>query len=338
MKIAISNRRSIIFKEIPRAFLKDNYIANTDLYVQEFDIFVNRKRRRIVTYKLRTMEGLGLREAHRDLAEMLEQVVVFRPCSYAYQKGKGTIDCISRHMNSEVFLKADIHAFFNSIDYYTLKSAISREIKPVVYANAIKALLPTCFYNGIMPLGYITSPILSDIYLANIDRHFMDRPGIIYTRYADDFIISASGPNAEKVLQEVREELESMLADRMLTLNQKKTYIRRLKQPGDAIHLLGLNLVYVKPGVNRITVSDRYIRQVSKEFCDLINGEVVPSAEFDEIFGKIAYIDHSSRSSSHKLQRMLTVKLGIPVSSLSRESIFSLSCQVQLRNNPESTQ
>ena len=43
-----------------------------------------------------------------------------------------------------------------------------------------------------------------------------------------------------------------------------------LKQEGDAIHLLGLNLVKTSGKDNRITVSDRYIRKTCMELCELI--------------------------------------------------------------------
>jgi len=58
-----------------------------------------------------------------------------------------------------------------------------------------------------------------------------------------------------------------------LSLNNKKIYCRIIDKPGDAIHVLGLNLVNSAPAPNRITVSAKYIRETSKEICEYLAGE-----------------------------------------------------------------
>jgi arsenate reductase-like glutaredoxin family protein len=99
-----------------------------------------------------------------------------------------------------------------------------------------------------------------------------------------------------------------------LELNSKKTYIRRLQQSGDAIHLLGLNIVKTDTDTNRITVSDSYIRKTSIDFCNLLyNKNKMDKEELDQAFlavnGKIQFIINASEKSAKKLQKMLSVKL-----------------------------
>ena len=39
------------------------------------------------------------------------------PNSFAYKKGMGILPCLEQHLESNTFLKTDIHEFFNSINY-----------------------------------------------------------------------------------------------------------------------------------------------------------------------------------------------------------------------------
>ncbi len=177
--------------------------------------------------------------------------------------------------------------------------------------------LPCCFYQNRLPLGFVTSPMLSDIYLHKLDEYFAAKEDIIYTRYADDFIISATGEKAMDILRDVNVELISKLNDYSLEENQKKTYIRQLKQNGDAIRVLGLNIVYVEPGSNRISVSDKFIREISINYCYYL--EQLKKRDLDEreladlfamVYGKMEYVRCCSLQSYAKLQKMLSVKLG----------------------------
>ena len=97
--------------------------------------------------------------------------------------------------------------------------------------------------------------------------------GICYTRYADDFIISTTGVDGKEKLEQALEILRAEISNHKLELNKKKTYIRQLKTEGDAIHLLGLNMVKTSTRKNRITVSHRYIIETSKEIGYLLQNK-----------------------------------------------------------------
>lgn len=289
------------------------YLKKPDDCVYEQQVHVNGKQRSIVTYKNNT-EGMTLRYYHRYLDGYLKAIYKSSDSSFAYKEGFSINKCIEKHLNAEVFLKADIHSYFDTVNKDILAEKLIK-----ISGNKNKSVLTkyaeTGFYYDKMPIGFITSPILSDIYLNSVDEYFFSVPDIVYTRYADDFIISSSGKGAEERLKKIKNELIEKLKELNLELNDKKTYIRRLKQAGDAIHILGLNIVYDEPGVNHITVSDKYIRNTSKEYCEyLLNKEKMNETEkdvcFTEVYGKIQFIKNSSIVSAKKLEKMLKVKLG----------------------------
>ena len=305
----------------------DSYVHDPDPYVLTWEATVNGKKRSFVSYKSST-EGASLRYCHRSIDAFLRNSYVSSDASFAYKNGSSIQSCLNRHLHSDVFLKTDIHSFFTTIEKQRMEKKLEKVVLRRNKKKLCKVIVDSCYYMNKMPLGFITSPILSDIYLAELDKAFEKRTDIVYTRYADDFIISSSGVDAECVLQKVLDEIRDQLSQLGLELNSKKTYVRRLRQSGDAIHLLGLNVVKTDTDSNRITVSDSYIRETSKELCYLINNETALTHEdleqaFVSVYGKIQFIENSSISSANKLKKMLSVKLNRNI-ELDYHSLHSL--------------
>lgn len=283
-------------------------------YVREHLLTMQGKRRRIVTYRADTQGG-RLRNLHDNIRVMVSKHYTSSPASYAYKKNKNILDCVSRHLQSTCFLKTDIHAFFDSLRLDVVASALFRSSVMRKHQDLIKSLLSACFYQERLPIGFVSSPVLSDLALVHVDRKMSRIKGVVYTRYADDFILSVPDSSQQNLLQIAHNELTTLLSDLGLSLNHKKTYFRNLRIPGDAIHVLGVNLVRQDNGPNRITVSDSYIRQVSILAGKLHQESNALSPQeandlFERLVGQISFIRQISQSSLHKLSRMLEVKLG----------------------------
>lgn len=288
-----------------------DYIKNTDDYLRTFIVQINGKKRKIVTYNCNE-KGRALKQLHRAFAKEVSICYETAVNSYAYKKGVGVINCLNQHMQSNTFLKTDIHEFFNTISFDPLYKLIL-EGNPRKRKKRLETLLKACFYDGHLPIGFITSPVLSDLFLHKVDEKFLDRDGVIYTRYADDFIIS--GKDNISTLEQIKAELENTLHKYGLELNYKKTYYRTLRQPGDAIHLLGVNLVNNDPKSNRITISDKYLRQTSKDICKYLKdcSKMKPEEKNKtcaSLYGKVGFIRYYSQSSYNKLEKMVCVKHG----------------------------
>ena len=325
------------------AQLLTDYPKHPELYVRTFMLQINGKHRKIVTYQNDNF-GKDLREVHRMLAYVVRSSYTSSPSSYAYKEDLSVLNALEKHLGSSVFLKTDIHAYFDSIDFDTLLEYLFQKRPSLRRQKAfITQVLTTCFYEGHLPIGFISSPILSDLYLNNLDQQFSNIKGIQYTRYADDIIFSSKADNATEKLKIIQEKLSACLAEIHLELNKKKTYIRTLKQEGDAIHLLGLNLVKTSEKNNRITVSDRYIRKTCMELCELIREkDQIEKWELDERFcqvtGKIGYIQHASTGSAEKLKKMIRIKTGqeieLTYQSLARVCLNSRKYIPDIENTP----
>lgn len=295
--------------------LVDEYIAHPEEFIRTFTVVINGKRRNIITYQPNE-KGAKLRNLQRLFVCVLHGLHQPSEHSYAYKEGTSTKACLEHHLTNGHFLKTDIHAFFDSVSFELLREKVFA-LSPMMrrqHAYWTK-ILSACFYEGKMPIGFVSSPMLSDIFLKDVDERFGNMEGISYTRYADDFIVSAAGDDAEKRLQAVLDELKGEIEARQLELNKKKTYFRHLRQEGDAIHVLGLNLVRTAGETNRITVSDRFIRETSMELCQLMQekkqlNDWEARKRFCTVMGKVGYITYASEQSTRKLQKMLWVKTG----------------------------
>lgn len=288
------------------------YLTSPEAFTRTIDVTINGKLRHLITYRP-NQKGYALRVLHKAFSTYLQQR--YRPsvASYAYMKKKSIVQCVNKHMYGTSFFKTDIHAYFDSISEERMLQRIHRLRRARGDWENIELATKACFYEGRLPIGFITSPVLSDLFLVTLDRKYAKNKKITYTRYADDFIVSASGEDAQKHLVAFRLQLEQDLAELDLELNRKKTYIRILSAPGDAIHVLGLNIVRTETDKNRITISDRYIRKTCLAVCAWLNGDdpgTDPDATFAKVYGQVSFVRQCSDGSFAKLQRMTRVKCG----------------------------
>lgn len=148
-----------------------------------------------------------LMEALKELKKIIEDNfgALYHTSAFAYVKGRCTIDAVKRHQQnkSRWFGKFDLSNFFGSVTLpYTLKvlSMIFPFSEVMKYNRGKEELskaLELGFLNGSLPQGTPLSPTLTNIIMIPIDyklskalRDF-NKQKYVYTRYADDFIISS---------------------------------------------------------------------------------------------------------------------------------------------------
>ena len=216
----------------------NEYLLNPSNYVYPFEIKEKEKERVIITYKL-DEKGEQLRQCHKAILSELEKLPSSE-YSYAYKKGYCTKDALIPHMNSSFFIKLDIKSFFESITKDKFFSII--EELNIIFD---KEKLESCFYEGHVSLGYVTSPKISDLYLYQFDimmeKYIQLNKGLHYSRYSDDILISSESSDYGSLhtfLSYIKKSFK--LFD--LEINEKK--LREFDINKDtAVSFLGLNLV-----------------------------------------------------------------------------------------------
>lgn len=158
----------------------------------------------------------------------------FAEHSYGFRPGRGCKDALRR---VDGLIKAgyrqtvdiDLKAYFDTIPHGRLLDKVRKHVADGRVLGLIEAYLQASILEGMRewvpekgaPQGAVLSPLLSNIYLNDLD-HLMASRGYEMTRYADDMVIQCRTPQeAEGALALVREWVVSQ----GLTLHPTKTMV-----------------------------------------------------------------------------------------------------------------
>lgn len=197
-----------------------------------------------VRWKSRTIykPSQKLKDFHSFLnGFLLEHLPVNQSVSFAYRKGATLLQAVAPHARNRAFYQTDLEKFFDSITSHLIRSALERAATPVSdLAEHIDHILGLLTIDEKLPIGYSTSPLLSNACLLGFDERLAaisKERQWIFTRYADDIIISADD---RQIIEDAGEVIESCLASELgegFTLNLGKS---KLTTIGRKVKLLGL--------------------------------------------------------------------------------------------------
>lgn len=179
-----------------------------------------------------------LMKALRELKQIFEDDfgALYHTSAFAYIKHRCTLDAVKRHQANESkwFAKFDLHNFFGSTTPEFVMDMFSRvfpfsEVCDLTYGKGLlQKALDLAFLNGGLPQGTPVSPTITNIMMIPIDHtlsnHLRDfgENHLIYTRYADDFIISSRHTfSCMEVQKYIIETLKGFSAP--FSVNEKKT-------------------------------------------------------------------------------------------------------------------
>jgi RNA-directed DNA polymerase len=212
----------------------------------------------------------------------------FRPNRNAQQAVQKAQEYINSGYNHIVDI--DLKSFFDEVDHCILLQLLYRKIKcPLTLRLIRKWLKAPIQINGKLvkrrkgvPQGSPLSPLLSNIMLNELDKE-LERKGLHYVRYADDFsIYTKSNQAARKTGNEVYLFLKNKLK---LPINREKSGIRKPVN----FTILGYGFVptYVKgeKGKYQLVVSEKSWKSL-KQKLKTITRKTTPST-FDERIKKL---------------------------------------------------
>lgn len=190
----------------------------------------------------------------------------FSDKSYAYRPDKSTLKAINQttvfiNQKNLFIVKTDIDNFFESIDHNLLLELLTHHIKDRRIIRLISLFLQTGGFKGMeydphfqgIHQGDILSPLLSNIYLNEMDL-FLEKREVPFVRYADDFVmLFKSKQEAYKMLKEVKRSLKSL----HLKLEKEKTSVTHISE---GFTFLGVDFI----GRNRSVQEQRLQRSVEK--------------------------------------------------------------------------
>ncbi len=223
---------------------------------------------------------LGIPTLRDRVAQMALKLVLepmfeadFYPSSYGYRPGRRAQDaiaeihhCTSNPSNYEWVIEGDIKACFDNVDHHVLMGLVAERVKDRKVLRLVSSFLRAGvvelqggFAESLTgtPQGGVLSPLLANIYLSVLDRHFAriwdvemtpawrrqyrrrgGLPNFRLVRYADDFVVLVHGTREDA--EALKAEIGGVLAGRLkMTLSEEKTHVTHID---DGFAFLGFRI------------------------------------------------------------------------------------------------
>lgn len=216
----VTNTRTQYREQLKPSFLErfnfDSMISVLEKFNEQHANLFEAERKSLYETFYIPKKSRGLREINAPVPELMDALrqlktifetnmfALYHTSAFAYIKGRCTIDCIKRHQQnrSKWFAKLDFSDFFGStteefvISMFSQIFPFSEIVKKQDGFEALKKALSLCFLNGGLPQGTPISPIITNIMMIPIDHQVCNElrkmdEHYVYTRYADDIIVSS---------------------------------------------------------------------------------------------------------------------------------------------------
>ncbi|MGZ8226378.1 MAG: reverse transcriptase domain-containing protein [Methylococcaceae bacterium] len=239
-----------------------------------------------------------------DYAKINTEVV------HSYRKGKNAYTAVEKHANSKYFFQTDINNFFNSIAAEDIEFIFDNNLAdtPISDIGNYRAnVLNLVSIDGVLPVGFSTSPSISNTCLYTFDNTlecYCHSKDIVYTRYSDDIILSSNNRDALKTANEIILEQLNLFYNGRISLNSHKT---KHTHKGEKIKLLGM--VILPSG--KISVDMKLKKQLEillyfyindqDRFADYLKNHY--HGDLSKISGQLNYINSIDSSYLNKLRK-----------------------------------
>lgn len=216
-----SNTRTYEFDRASEHFTSridvDSLIAKLARYNQSTEELRGKKRHELYKSFCIPKKSGGLRHINAPQPELMDALrrqktmyeedfhVLYHTSAFAYIKRRCTVDAVKRHQSNESkwFAKLDLHDFFGSttlnfvMSMFAMIFPFSEVVKVPEGEAQLRKALELAFLDGGLPQGTPISPLITNVMMIPVDFKLTkafrnhEKQQFVYTRYADDFIISS---------------------------------------------------------------------------------------------------------------------------------------------------
>jgi len=224
----------------------------------------------------------------------------FQPGSFGYRPKRTAHQAVDRVATAIVQWKTrvidlDLRTFFDTVRHHLLLEKVARRIKDDEVMRLLKLMLTASGKQGV-PQGGVISPLLSNIYLTEVDRMLerakeTTRNGkytyVEYARFADDLVVLIDAhPRNAWLLGAVNKRLREEFAKLQVEINEEKSHIVDLDQ-AESFGFLGFDFrrlrsmerkvwrAHYTPKMKKRTALLRKLKEVFRRFQSQPVGRVI---------------------------------------------------------------
>jgi RNA-directed DNA polymerase len=180
----------------------------------------------------------------------------FQPGSFGYRPKRRAHEAVNRvaqaivtHKTSVIDL--DLRSYFDNVSHDLLLVKVARRVQDGEVLHLLKLILKASGTKGV-PQGGVISPLLSNLYLNEVDRMLerakeITRDGpytrVEYARYADDMIVLVDGQycRREWLMAAIQIRLREELTQLKVEVNEDKSRVVDLASPDASVGFLGFD-------------------------------------------------------------------------------------------------
>ena len=183
----------------------------------------------------------------------------FQPGSYGYRPKRTAHQAVNRVAQAIVSRKTrvidlDLRAYFDNVRHDQLLAKVARRIQDATLMRLLKQMLKSTGKKGV-PQGGVISPLLSNLYLNEVDRmlekaiaitRFGQYTRVQYARFADDMVLLIdSHPRQDWLVEAVARRVREELVQLKVEINEEKSRMVDLSK-GESFCFLGFEFHLIR--------------------------------------------------------------------------------------------
>ena len=195
-----------------------------------------------------------LKTIQRKLADILNCVYRIKPAAHGFVIDKNIITNAKCHVKRKYVLNMDLENFFEQIHFGRVRGML---MKPPysIGAEAAMVIAQIACYNGKLPQGAPTSPVLTNMVCAPLDTKLSKlakKYSLRYSRYADDITFSSNGEFPKEIAYvdfagaHIGKEVEEIIIQNSFSINQNKTRLYDYKKRQEVTGLVVNKFVNIR--------------------------------------------------------------------------------------------
>lgn len=239
----------------------------------------------------------NLKEVQRVIKQKLEQHIneyqklngIKNNVSHGFERGKTIIINSEIHKNKKIVFNTDIKDFFSTIHFGRVRGFFIKNRYFQMEENIATMLAQLVCYNGALPQGSPTSPIIGNLICNTLDIKILrlcKKFKLNYTRYADDLTFSTNNKRFSDEFQLFYKNLEEEVNQSGFLINTNKNRFL-CKDNRQTVTGLTVN--------NKVNVSrDFYLKTRAMAHCLYNRGEFSidgEKASINQLEGRFSFIN-----------------------------------------------
>lgn len=253
----------------------------------------------------------NLKEVQRVIKHKLEEHIneyqklngIKNNVSHGFEREKTIITNSEIHKNKRIVFNTDIKDFFSTIHFGRVRGFFIKNRYFRMDENIATMLAQLVCYNGSLPQGSPTSPIIGNLICNTLDIKILKlckKFKLNYTRYADDLTFSTNNKLFSDEFQLFYNNLEEQVNQSGFLINTNKN---RFLCKDNRQTVTGLT-VNKKVNVNR----DFYLKTRAMAYCLYNSGEFTidgEKANINQLEGRFSFINRLDKNQNKKKFNML---------------------------------